>query len=395
MYLRAGATPPRRPTLRKITWSIGTSTPCGAPTAPTIPPERVIAKAVVIDSPVPTHSSAASTPSPSVSASTASTAASPLRHDVRRAEFLGDGLAGGVARQGDDPRGAEALRREDRGQTHGAIADDRDGHVRPHTSADGGVIAGAGHVREGKDRAQGLIRVVLARDLDERCRSEWHTDALALAAVEAMVAVGAAVQAVRGPAGAADGARPVAEGERRDHDVADVQVAHIGPDGIDDAHELMADRAYVVGRKAAVVPEVRPADAGQGHADDRVGRLLDDGIRTGADGDVAGAVVDRGTHDQMAFWDRSWVGMGEGNGDAAVGPFRATKGRRYALRRASRRARAARNEGCSTIFTGRRRLPTWSRALSAGRCSPLLSGRSGSVMAHMVGVDGGLRKALV
>jgi len=57
---------------RKMTVLIGTSTSCGAPIAPTIEPGRAMANAVAIDWFVPTHSSAASTPTPSVIAMTAS-----------------------------------------------------------------------------------------------------------------------------------------------------------------------------------------------------------------------------------------------------------------------------------------------------------------------------------
>ena len=54
-------------------------------------------------------------------------------------------------------------------------------------------------------------------------------------------------------------------------------VAHVGADVLDDADELVADRAGLERRVAAVVPEVRAADAGQHDADDRVGRLDDRG----------------------------------------------------------------------------------------------------------------------
>jgi transcriptional regulator with XRE-family HTH domain len=44
--------------------SLNGTTPCGTPTTPTVEPGRAMAKAVAIDCPVPTHSSAASTPTP-------------------------------------------------------------------------------------------------------------------------------------------------------------------------------------------------------------------------------------------------------------------------------------------------------------------------------------------
>ena len=88
-------TPPRSPTLRKMTVSRD-PTSCGAPTAPTTHAEPAIAKAVVIDSPVPTHSSAASTPRPSVIWSTLDGLIASLRDDVRGAELAGERLAGGL-----------------------------------------------------------------------------------------------------------------------------------------------------------------------------------------------------------------------------------------------------------------------------------------------------------
>ena len=59
-------------------------------------------------------------------------------------------------------------------------------------------------------------------------------------------------------------------------------------DVLDDADELVADRAGLERRVAAVVPEVRAADAGQHDADDRVGRLDDDRVAPVAALDAAG-----------------------------------------------------------------------------------------------------------
>ncbi len=55
-------------------------------------------------------------------------------------------------------------------------------------------------------------------------------------------------------------------------------VRDVAADVLDDADELVADRAGLERRVAAVVPEVRPADAGEHDADDRVGRLDDDRV---------------------------------------------------------------------------------------------------------------------
>ena len=63
--------------LRKMTVSIGTTLSCGTPIAPTMEPTRAMLNAVVMDWPVPTHSRAASTPTPSVISRTFSVASSP------------------------------------------------------------------------------------------------------------------------------------------------------------------------------------------------------------------------------------------------------------------------------------------------------------------------------
>ena len=73
--------------------------------------------------------------------------------------------------------------------------------------------------------------------------------------------------------------------------------AHVGADVFDDADELVADRAGLERRVAAVVPEVRAADAGEDDADDRVGGLDDRRIAPVAGGDGAGLVEDGCTHD--------------------------------------------------------------------------------------------------
>jgi hypothetical protein len=78
-------------------------------------------------------------------------------------------------------------------------------------------------------------------------------------------------------------AGPVAERERRDHEIAALDVRDVGAGVLDDADELVGDRAGLERRVAAVVPEVRAADARERDTHDRVGRLDDDGV-----GPVAG-----------------------------------------------------------------------------------------------------------
>ena len=93
------------------------------------------------------------------------------------------------------------------------------------------------------------------------------------------------------------GARAVAVGERGDHQVALLDRPHVGADVFDDAHELMADRAGLEGRVAAVVPEVGSADAREDDPHDRVGRLRDLGVGPVGDGDGLGPFENGCAHD--------------------------------------------------------------------------------------------------
>ena len=164
--------------------------------------------------------------------------------------------------------------------------------------ADGGVVAGRHHVRERQQRGEHLVGVPGAGDRDERAVGERDADRLALAAV----AVGRVEAA--GDAGGRDAvpavrARAVAEGERRDDEVALADVRDVGADVLDDADELVADRPGLERRVAAVVPEVRAADAGEHDADDRVGRLDDGRVGPVADLDPVGFDEEGCTHEHQ------------------------------------------------------------------------------------------------
>src|SRR3989442_14955204 len=93
--------------------AIDASTPWGTPTIPTIDPGLVTANDVATDCPVPTHSSAASTPTPLVSSHGLDRRISTLGDDVCRAEGPGQLLSGWISAQRDDARGPEALGRHD------------------------------------------------------------------------------------------------------------------------------------------------------------------------------------------------------------------------------------------------------------------------------------------
>src|SRR4051794_6525058 len=113
-----------------------------------------------------------------------------------------------------------------------------------------------------------------ARDGDQRAVGQRNAHAFALAAV-AVHGVEATRDACRGDAVPAMRAGPVAVCEGRDDEVTLLDVADFAAHPLDDADELVADRAGLEGRVAAVVPEVRAADAGQDDSHDGVRRLAD------------------------------------------------------------------------------------------------------------------------
>jgi hypothetical protein len=162
--------------LREITVSMGTSTSCGAPTAPTTEPGRAIAN--------------------------------------------------GVAAEGDDSGRAETPGRDDCAQTHRTVADDGDGIAVLHGRADGGMMAGAHHVRKREQGAQGVVRMAFAGNADERAAGEWYADRLTLATVDAVVAKRSTSDAVRRPSRATVRAGAIAVGERRNDQVSGADTSH-------------------------------------------------------------------------------------------------------------------------------------------------------------------------
>jgi hypothetical protein len=135
---------------------------------------------------------------------------------------------------------------------------------------------------------------------------ERHADRLALAAV-AVHREEAAVHARRRDAVLAVRARPVAVGERRDHEIAPGDVLHLGPDVLDDADELVADPVRF-GRldHSPVGPQVRAAHAGRDDPHQRVIRMLYAGVRDVLDPDVARGMDEGGAHGcswEVGGWD--------------------------------------------------------------------------------------------
>ncbi len=88
----------------------------------------------------------------------------------------------------------------------------------------------------------------------------------------------------------------IAIGKGRNDQVPLGDAVHFVADLFNHPDEFMADRAWLVRRLPAVVPEVRPADAAQHDPNDRVRRSGDHWVRPLADLDVMRSAVDGRTH---------------------------------------------------------------------------------------------------
>jgi len=218
-----------------------------------------------------------------------------LGDDVGRAKLGGQPLAIGMTRHRDDPLRAEAPGSENAAHADGAVADHGDGLAGLDLRADRGVMSGGHHVRERHQRLHHLVGVTRARHGHERGAGQRHADCLALSAV-AVAREHPAVQAGGRDAVLTVGAGAVAEHVRRDDEVTLGDSGHLAVHVFDHANELVADRAGLERRVAAVEPEVRAADAREDHADDGVGGLDDRRITSLASGDGTGLVEDGCTH---------------------------------------------------------------------------------------------------
>jgi hypothetical protein len=83
-----------------------------------------------------------------------------------------------------------------------------------------------------------------------------------------------------------------------DHDAITArEVLHVAADFFDHAHELVAEHHGLgLWKRAVVDVEIRAADGGGRHADDRVARMFDLGIGLVVDRDVFGRVKNQGLH---------------------------------------------------------------------------------------------------
>ncbi len=86
--------------------------------------------------------------------------------------------------------------------------------------------------------------------------------------------------------------------ERADDELAGLDGGDLGANLFDDAAVLVPYRRRLVdGVDAVVVPQVRAAHAGSGHADDRVGRVDEFRVVTLFEADVAGGMKNGSSHD--------------------------------------------------------------------------------------------------
>src|ERR671913_138557 len=227
-----------------------------------------------------------------------------LGDDVAGAELAGQRLAVGVAAEGDDALGAELLRGEDAEESDRAVTDDRDRLAGAGLGGLGGEPTGAEHVG-GRHQGGDEIRFGQAGGGDKGAVGERDAGQLRLGAEGPHQHT---VHAVGLVPGLADLACVVGGPEGPDDEVADLDVADLGADLLDDAdvlvsHDLVLDRLG-----AAVGPQVAAADAGRRQADDRVRGLDDLRVRAILDPDVTGSVHDNLTHRRRSCSSYSFAG---------------------------------------------------------------------------------------
>jgi hypothetical protein len=176
---------------------VGVFSFCGTPTRPTAPPgradfERADDRLVVADA--LEHRMCAEAVRQFTPALDRFVAA--LADDVGRAERLAQRDPIRVPAEQDDPLGAEPLRGDDAAESDSAVAYDSDGLAAADLRRARRVMAGAHHVREGEQRRHQFV-VLGDRQHDERAVCLRDANRFALASVDTVSAVPAAVQARR------------------------------------------------------------------------------------------------------------------------------------------------------------------------------------------------------
>src|SRR3954464_11361696 len=236
---------------------VGVVSCSGTPTRPTAPPGRAISIAVTTACSRPTHSSTECAPDPPVNSRTRSTASSPRSPTtsvapnscptaVRSGFFPSRMICSAPSRfaaitpqrpTGPSPTTATELP----GATLAATAGGWPGPITPASVRSEGMRGGAGALHVAERQQRGHECVVLAdRQCGERAVCLGDAHGFALAAVDVVGAVAAAVQALALQSLAAEDAGAVRPQEGRDDEVAHVDRLHVDADGFDDADELVA-----------------------------------------------------------------------------------------------------------------------------------------------------------
>jgi len=171
----------------------------------------------------------------------------PRGDDVGRPEAPTDVLTVGVPAHQDDPlRPEDVHRTQHRRQAYGTVADDRHRGSLPGAGEHCAVQAGRGDVAGAQQRRQQVLaaRLEPARHDHQGAVGLRDPDRLSLPAVGAGCAEGPAVQAGGLQAVQARRAGVVRPLERRDHEVADPDAGHVGPDRLHQTEELMAQPGH-------------------------------------------------------------------------------------------------------------------------------------------------------
>jgi hypothetical protein len=158
------------------------------------------------------------------------------------------------------------------------------------------MVASPHHVGERQQRRH--ERVVFADgEREQRAIGEGHAHRLGLGCTGAVAVEKAAVHARRVEPLAAEGAGAIRKRERHHREVADLDVAHLCADVLDDPDCLVAHRPPGRGRlQGGIGPKVAAADGCSGDPDDGVGRLDDRWIGNIVDTDIAGLVHQSRSH---------------------------------------------------------------------------------------------------
>src|SRR5437879_2138161 len=201
-----------------------------------------------------------------------------------------------VSAHRDDPLGAHDLGGQDPEQADRAVAHDCNRGARLHIRCVGGEPARPHYVGQRQKAGDDVVwwnlrrghkRAVRQRDTQHRCLRAAH---------ELSLLAGGLI------AGAAVRTRIVGCEERADDELAGSERPDSAADLFDDAAIFMSHRRRLSdGLKAAIGPQVRPADARRRYPDDSVRRLDDRGGVALLETKIAGAVENSSSHYRLSL----------------------------------------------------------------------------------------------